>query len=200
MQSLPARRVIFPSTVFAALFALAFTTSAAAPDFTIELGKRVGAIKKNTTLAQLKEAYGVKNVKSADLPGPEGSTIKGAILFKGGDREMHVIWNDEKPDKEVFDVQLIGKAWVIGEKLKLGASLADVESVNGGAFKVSGFDWDLGGFADFEGGKLAGKVMVRFYPSGESDESLLGDKQIPSSSKKLRAARPAVTELFVVLR
>ena len=121
---------------------------AAEPDFTIELGKRVGAIKKSSTLAQIKEAYGAKNVKSANLPGPEGTTLKGAILFKGGDREMHVIWNDEKPEKEVFDVQLIGKAWVIGDKLKLGASIADVEAVNGGAFKVSGFDWDMGGYRE----------------------------------------------------
>ena len=92
------------STLLAtALLTTALSLRAAEPDFTIELGKRVGAIKKSTTLAQLKEAYGAKNVKSANLPGPEGTTLKGAILFKGGDREMHVIWNDEKPEKEVFD-------------------------------------------------------------------------------------------------
>jgi hypothetical protein len=190
---------LFGSSLFL-LLAATFSAQAAEPDFTIELGKRVGAIKKNSTLAQLKEAYGSKNVKSANLPGPEGTTLKGAILFKGGDREMHVIWNDERPDKEVSDVQLIGKAWVIGDKLKLGASIADVEAVNGGPFKVSGFDWDMGGYANFEGGKLAAKVMVRFYPAGQSDESLLGDKQISTSNKKLRAARATVTELFVVLR
>lgn len=172
---------------------------AAEPDFTIELGKRVGAITKKSTLVQLKEAYGAKNVKSADLPGPEGTTIKGVVLFEGGAREMHVIWNDEKVGKEVFDVQLIGKAWVIAGKLKLGAGLADVEAVNGGAFKVGGFDWDLGGFANFEGGKLDGKVMVRFYPDAQGDESLSGEKQIPSGDKALRKAKPVVTELFVVL-
>jgi hypothetical protein len=184
----------------AALFTTAFSLHAADPDFTIELGRRVGSINKNTSLAQLKEAYGARNVKSANLPGPEGTTLKGAVLFKGGDREMHVIWNDEKPEKEVFDVQLVGKSWVVGDRLKLGAGVADVEAENGGPFKVSGFDWDLGGFANFEGGKLAGKVMVRFSPSGQSDESLSGDRQIASSNKKLRAAKPLVTELFVVLR
>ena len=189
-----------PALLAAALLTIAISAHAAEPDFTIELGKRVGAIQKSSTLAQLKEAYGAKNVKTANLPGPEGTTLKGAILFKGGDREMHVIWNDEKPEKEVFDVQLIGKAWVIGDKLKLGATIADVEAVNGGAFKVSGFDWDMGGYANFEGGKLATKVMVRFSPAGQSDESLLGDKQIPTSNKKLRAAKPTVTELLVVLR
>jgi hypothetical protein len=185
-----------------ALLALLTTTlslQAAEPDFTIELGKRVGAIQKNSTLAQLKEVYGAKNVRSANLSGPEGTALKGAILFKGSAREMHVIWNDEKPDKEVSDVQLIGNAWAIEGKLKLGAPLSDVTAVNDGDFRVSGFDWDLGGFADFKGGKLSGKVMVRFSPTCQADESLTGDKRISSGDKKLLAARPTVTELFAVL-
>jgi hypothetical protein len=193
-------RRVFAISVPTALLALSAVIHAAEPDFTIELGKRVGAITKSTTLAQLKEAYGAKNVKRADLPGPEGTTLKGAIVFAGGEREMHVIWNDEKPEKEVFDVRLFGASWVIAGKLKLGASIADVEAANGGPFKISGFNWDLGGFANFEGGKLARKVMVRFEPSADADESLSGDKQISSDSKKLRAAKPLVTKLFVVLR
>ncbi len=39
-----------------ALLTAALSLRAAEADFAIELGKRVGAIKKNTTLAQLKEA------------------------------------------------------------------------------------------------------------------------------------------------
>lgn len=186
--------------VLAVIFAFTLFSRAAEPDFTIELGKRVGAITKNSTLKQLKESYGAKNVKSADLPGPEGTTLKGAILFGGGDREMHVIWNDEKPEKEVYDVQLVGKAWAIGGKLRLGATLGDVESVNGGAFKVSGFGWDLGGIANFEGGKLGGMVMVCFDQTGPGDDSLVGDRQISSGDKRLRASKPVVIQLFVVLR
>ena len=177
----------------------AFSLRAAEPDFTIEPGKRVGAVKRKISLEELKKAYGAKNVKEADLPGPEGSTLRGVILFEGGDHEMHVIWNDEKIGKEALNVDLVGKAWVIAGKLKLGATIADVEAVNGGAFKVGGFDWDLGGYANFEGGKLDTKVIVRFYPEGESDESLSGDKQIPSTNKTLRKAKPVVTELSVIL-
>lgn len=182
--------------------ALVFSVSslhAAEPDFTIEPGKRVGAVKRTSTLEDLKKAYGAKNVKQAELPGPEGSTISGAVIFEGGDREMHVIWNDEKIGKEAFNVDLVGKAWVIGGKLKLGATIADVEALNGGAFKVGGFDWDMGGYANFEGGKLENKVMVRFYPEGESHESLSGDKQIASTNKTLLKAKPVVTELSVIL-
>ncbi|OAI56830.1 hypothetical protein AYO49_03505 [Verrucomicrobiaceae bacterium SCGC AG-212-N21] len=190
---------------FALILLVAAIAPAAEADFTIELGKRVGAIKKNSSLEQLQKAYGAKNVKATELPGPEGSTIPGAVLFKGGDREMHVIWNDERIGQEVFDVKLIGKAWVIADKLKLGATIADVETANGGAFKIGGFAWDLGGYATFEGGKLENKVMVRFDPSPESiekslDTSLVGEKQIPTGNKKLRAVKPTVSELFVILR
>lgn len=196
----PHHRFLVPALLGAALLLFSASARAAEPDFTIELGKRVGAIKKNTTLAQLKEAYGAKNVKSTDLPGPEGSTIKGVILFEGGKNEMHVVWNEEKLEKEILEVMLIGPAWVIEGKLKLGASLADVEAVNGKAFEVGGFDWDLGGYVNFEGGKLEQKVMVRMYPSGESDESLSGEKQIPSGDKKLRKAKPTVTDLSIIFR
>jgi hypothetical protein len=197
--------MILPRFFASALILLTVATAYAAdagPDFTIEIGKRVGAIKKNSTLEQIEQAYGKKNVKAAELPGPEGSTIPGAVLFKGGDREMHVIWNEERVGREVFDVKLVGKAWVISEKLKLGATIAEVEAVNGGPFQVAGFAWDLGGYASFEGGKLDRKVMVRFdHPSVQSiDESLVGEKQIPTGNKKLRAAKPTVSELFVVLR
>lgn len=181
-------------------FATSIASSAAEPDFTIELGRRVGAITAKSTLAQLKENYGAKNVKSAELPGPEGTTFPGAVLFQGGDHEMHVIWNPEKPGKEVFDVLLVGKAWKIGDKLKLGASVADVEAANGGAFKVSGFDWDLGGYANFEGGKLEGKVMVRFEPKAQTTEAISGDVQVPSRNKALLAAKPVVVEISVMLR
>ena len=173
---------------------------AAEPDFTIELGKRVGAITGKSTLTQLKEAYGAKNVKSTDLPGPEGTTFKGAIIFPGGEREMHVIWNPEKEGREVFDVLLVGKAWVIGGKLRAGASVAEVEEANGAAFTISGFEWDLGGYADFKGGKLQGNLMVRFETRAEVAESIMGDVQVSSRSKALLAAKPVVSEIGVMFR
>jgi hypothetical protein len=184
----------------AVVTAVSLVVQAAEPDFAIEPGKRVGAVTKSSTLAQLKEAYGAKHVKSTDLPGPEGTTMKGVIVFEGGEHEMQVVWNDEKPGTEVFDVRLTGSAWRISDRLRLGASIEDVERANGGAYRVSGFDWDYGGFADFGGGKLAGKVMVRFYPTKPADESLSGDKWIASGDRKLRAARPEVTGITVVFR
>jgi hypothetical protein len=97
-------------------------------------------------------------------------------------------------------VRIIGKGWKFANGLKLGMNIAEVEKVNGKPYELSGFDWDYGGYANFKGGKLEAKVSVRFSPTGEIDQSLSGDKQIPSTNKKLRAAKVAVTEISVFFR
>lgn len=169
------------------------------PDYTIEPGKRVSAVTRTTTLSQLQTAYGPKNVKSVDLPGVEGDTLKGAIVLGGTDREMHVVWDPEKPEKEVLEVELVGKAWDLNG-LKRGATLAQVEKANGAPFKVFGFSWDMGGYAVFERGKLAGKVMVQFTPTGPQSDDIQGDRQIPNTHAGLRAAKPVVEKVSVFLK
>ncbi|QIF01332.1 hypothetical protein [Roseimicrobium sp. ORNL1] len=169
------------------------------PDYTIEPGKRVSAVTRTTTLSELQTAYGPKNVKATDLPGVEGETIKGAIVLGGTDREMHVIWDPENPEKEALEVELVGKAWDL-EGLKRGATLAEVEKANGAPFKMTGFGWDMGGYALFEKGKLAGKVMVRFTSTGPQSDDIQGDRQIPSTHAGLRAAKPVVEKVSIFLK
>lgn len=163
-------------------------------DNTIVLGKRVGLITPGMTATELERAYGKGNVKHEDIPGAEGETIPGARLFADTDRELEVIWDPENEKKKVvFDVHVIGTAWKFENGLKVGMTLEEVEKINGKPFKISGFAWDYGGYANFEGGKLFGKVSLRFNPSTEEiPEYLMGDKELSSTDKKLRAAKPVV--------
>lgn len=179
---------------------LAFTTAIVhadefdPADNTIVLGKRVGLIKPGMTATELERAYGKENVKYEDIPGAEGETIPGARLFADTDRELEVIWDPENEKKKVvFDVHVIGTAWKFENGLKVGMTLEEVEKINGKPFKISGFAWDYGGYANFEGGKLFGKVNLRFNPSTEEiPEYLMGDKELSSTDKKLRAAKPMI--------
>ncbi len=179
---------------------LAFTTAIVhadefdPADNTIVLGKRVGLIKPGMTATELERAYGKENVKYEDIPGAEGETIPGARLFADTDRELEVIWDPENEKKKVvFDVHVIGTAWKFENGLKVGMTLEEVEKINGKPFKISGFSWDYGGYANFEGGKLFGKVNLRFNPSTEEiPEYLMGDKELSSTDKKLRAAKPMI--------
>jgi len=171
-----------------------------AKDTTIVIGKRVGAITHGMTILGLRTLYGAKNVKAAQLDGPEGTTLDGIRLFPGTDRELELIYNQEGDEKIVTDVVVVGSAWTFECGLKVGMSIEEVERINGKPFKVAGFDWDYGGFANFEGGKLERGVSVRFYPTAEQvSEKLSGDVQIKSTDKLLRAAKPVVQERITVM-
>jgi len=165
-------------------------------DNTIVLGKRVGLIKPGMSVTDIERAYGKESLKLQKIPGAEGEEIDGAKLFAGTDRELEIVWDPDNDKKQVvFDIRVMGKDWKFENGLKSGMTVEEVEKINGKPFKIAGFEWDYGGYANFEGGKLAGKVSIRFSPTTENvPEYLSGDKQIASSDKKLRAAKPLVDE------
>lgn len=169
-------------------------------DTTIVIGERVGPIEKGMTLFGLKTLLGGGKVKAADIEVGEGETLPGAKLFEGTDKELEILFNPVGDEKEVWDIRIIGKAWKFENGLKLGMSLEAVEKINGGPFIILGFGWDYGGFANLEGGKLAGKVSLRFEPGENTDESLSGDQEIPTTNAKLRASKPKVESITVVFR
>lgn len=165
-------------------------------DNTIVLGKRVGLIKPGMTATDIERAYGKGSLKQQKIPGAEGEEIDGAKLFAGTDRELEIVWDPDNDKKQVvFDIRVMGKAWKFENGLKSGMTVEEVEKINGKPFKIAGFEWDYGGYANFEGGKLEGKVSIRFSPTTENiPEYLSGDKQLSSTDKKLRAAKPLVDE------
>ena len=165
-------------------------------DNTIVLGKRVGLIKPGMTATDIERAYGKENLKLQKIPGAEGEEIDGAKLFADTDRELEIVWDPDNDKKQVvFDIRVMGKDWKFDNGLKSGMTVEEIEKINGKPFKIAGFEWDYGGYANFEGGKLAGKVSIRFSPTTENvPEYLMGDKQLSSTDKKLRAAKPLVDE------
>jgi len=166
--------------------------------YRIVLGKRVGEIQPGMNLDDIIQIYG-NAVQPAPIPGPEGSSFDGAYLFRGTNRELQLIWDPESPARVVAHIRVIGKEWKFSNDLKLGKSIKDVEELNGGPFRVWGFEWDLGGFADFEGGRLAGVVGIRFNPSKPQKltQAVIGDQQVPSNHPAMRDVKPEVSEITV---
>jgi hypothetical protein len=165
------------------------TTVVLGPDF------RVGPLTKDMTLLGLKTLFG-KAMQTAELDGPEGTTLEGLKVHAGTERELHLVLEQEGDEKYATEAILVGKAWTFTNGLKEGMTVEELQKLNGKPFKLSGFDWDYGGFVtSFEGGALENAgVIIRFSPTGEGySEKLSGDQTILSTNKLLKTAKAKVT-------
>lgn len=154
----------------------------------------------------LKQRYG-KEAVVQDLPGAEGETNKGIVLFPNApDRRIEVAFFDEKMNRVSGLTLRDAKTsrWTVAG-ITVGSSLADVQKANGKSFLVSGFEWDYGGFiADWKGGTLgqmlAGgcNVIVRFGKDAGAPKSLSGDGvKVVSDNATLLKFAPVVTEIGI---
>lgn len=176
------------------------TESAEIPldDLTIVPGKRVGPIEKGMTLFGLKTLLGQGKVKAAEIYVGEGNSEPGAKLYEGTNKELEILFNQEGDEREIVSIRIVGKAWKTKEGLRIGSTLEEVEKINGKPFEIWGFSWDFGGFATFEkGGTLKDTLSIRFGVKGDTHESIVGDQLVPTTNKKLRAAKPFVEQISV---
>lgn len=158
------------------------------------------------SVKSLKQRYREEAVVQ-DLPGAEGETAKGLVLFpKAPDRRIEVGFFDDKM-KRMSGLTLRDaktSRWTIAG-VSLGSSLADVQKTNGKPFLVSGFEWDYGGFVtDWKGGALGRpmsdgcNVILRFGSSASAPKALLGDGvKVASDNAALLKFAPVVTEIGV---
>jgi hypothetical protein len=192
-------KALFSTLVWVAFPSLSL--AAEAPnDTTIVVGERVGPIKPPMTPPGLKTAFGLKSLGVVQLDGPEGTTVDGIKIFPGTEKELEVVLETVGQDEWVSEVRILGKAWKFSNGLKAGMTLAEAQKINGRPSRLSGFDWDYGGCANFQGGKRGFHVSVRFSPTGESySEKIAGDVQIRSDDKTRLAAEPIVTAPISVM-
>lgn len=155
----------------------------------------------------LKQRYGDEAVVQ-DLPGAEGETYKGLVLFpRAMDRRIEVGFIDDKvatvSGLTLRDTAKTSRWSVAG--ITIGASLAAVQKANGKPFVVSGFGWDYGGFVtDFKNGTL-GRILpggcsitVRFGRDKDAPRALSGDGvKVSSDNPALVKFAPVVTEIGI---
>ncbi|WP_315780264.1 hypothetical protein [Bradyrhizobium sp. SZCCHNPS1003] len=159
------------------------------------------------TVKSLKQRYGDEAVFQ-DLPGAEGGTYKGLVLFpRALDRRIEVAFIDDKiatvSGLTLRDTAKTSRWSVAG--ITIGASLAAVQKANGKPFVVSGFGWDYGGFVtDFKNGALGRilpggcSVTVRFGRDKDPPRALSGDGvKVSSDNPALVKFAPVVTEIGI---
>ena len=185
----------------------------AGPAFAEPLHLSCNALPVDATYASLQQKFGAENITTETIDGAEGEAVKVAVLFpKDKQKRMVVTWKDEEAQSAVAQISVkreadsVPTAWD-ANGLTLNSTLADVETLNGKPFTLTGFDWDYGGYAiQWNGGKLDTlfdpcQIALRFEPDpgvkGAARAKVSGDKEFQSSNADMRAAKPKVAEILL---
>lgn len=118
-----------------------------------------GAFAPDTTLAQLQQRFGKANVQVGEVPGAEGETSRGVVLFPGDPARLaYLYFQDAQTLTGLSMVRVFGPVsrWTLDDGIGIGTPLSEVLRRNGKPIRFYGFDWDYGGtITDWNGGKLA---------------------------------------------
>jgi hypothetical protein len=190
--------------LIAGLLAFSASTASAEPAAPARVIKCEGPFGRNASHAELVKAFGNNNVVYRDVEGAEGQTIKASVIYPTDPKaKLEVIWSDEKARRGPMVRAKDQSAWATANGIRIGTALAEVEKLNGKAFKLSGFDWDYGGHVtDWLGGALAKPqpggciIGVEFvHPEDAPDDNLAkvtGDGEFLSDNADMRAVEPYV--------
>ncbi|MBK8082585.1 MAG: hypothetical protein IPK28_01460 [Devosia sp.] len=166
-----------------------------------------GPFAADSSEARLVETFGGENVVTGEVPGPEGSTLIATTVFPGDpQRQMEFGWWDEQAFERLAYVTVPPVDTAPGG-LRVGMSVREVEALNGGPFEMTGFWWDYGGYAGFEGGELGDipggcHVSVSFQPTadipGDLDvEPIAGDRTVVSGEPLLETVDARIASITV---
>jgi hypothetical protein len=187
-----------------AALAIAAVLAGMGPVMAAEI-KCEGVFGKDATLADFETAYGKANVSTGVVPGPEGTTMIATSVFSNDpDKAFTVYWWDEEKHERLANVT-VPPADTAPGGVKIGMPIAEVQALNGEPFTLTGFDWDYGGAAGFQSGKLANLpggcfLSLTFSPSKPApdqavSDAISGDKELTSDMRELVPVAPIVSEI-----
>lgn len=176
-------------------------------DTTVVPGERVGPITRETTRADLAEAFGETNLKDETVGLGEGETEAGTIVYPNSERSLTVIWTDDSRSKLGAVINL-GPAWKTPEGIGVGMPFSELQNKLG-EFQLYGFDWDYGGTVVLENSQLAkydGLLILRVEPAADASEkspshyeAVIGDQLFPSTDPNFQNLGVKVGEMAVSL-
>lgn len=132
---------------------------AAGPDITAPAAREPtfvlpGTLAAGSTLADLRALHGAQHVQPGEVPGAEGETAQGAVLYPDDPpRRAYVYLDGEKITSiRVWDRP---SQWRLADGIGIGTTLAGLVEKNGKPIRFYGMDWDYGGtVSDWNGGAL----------------------------------------------
>jgi hypothetical protein len=173
-----------------------------APDPALDL------VRASDSEEALRRRLGEDVVRSDTVWVGEGMFEIGTVLFPDDpSRRVQVEWEDAEQRSRPRWVRLEGESssWRIHPGVGLATTLAQVEELNEGPFRLHGFGWDYAGTsAGWDDGRLedlwGSGVLLRFRPSrpdGAREREVSGDSTFPSSHPAMRALDPRVYAVLI---
>jgi hypothetical protein len=175
-------------------------------------------VSRDSDEAALVKSFGAGNVVHEDIDIGEGATEPASVIFPNDPkRRIEVLWYfADKRQKPKWITVRRGSTWTFSQappdrrRITVGASLADVEAINGRPFLINALGWALGGYAlDWQGGALARagsdcELTLVFEPHPKATDAAVrrasrGSK-FKSTSREMRAVMPIVGSMSLSWR
>lgn len=173
-------------------------------DFLLVPEKRIGPLYATHSMENdLVQTFGVQNVKRQEIYLGEGATAPGFVLFPDTRNAVEIYYDSSiVKDRPAFlRISEKGTDWKSPEGVTIGTTLEELVKINGKAVTFWGFGWDYSGaVSNWNGGKMhPGLMLILEDTRPQSPESLLGDKEISSTTPGVDLKRIVVRTINVRL-
>lgn len=177
-----------------------------------------GPVWQDADEAALVKSFGAENVAHEEIDIGEAVTEAASVIFpKDPKRRIEVLWYfEDKRQKPKWITVREGTAWKFASKaprrrpVTVGATLAEVEAINGRPFLINKLGGIMGGYAlDWQGGALAQAdsacqlQLVFDRPRKATDRAVARasrGNRFTSSSPEMRALMPIVESISLYWR
>ena len=135
-----------------------------------------GDFAPDTTVETLRKRFGDVQVKVGNVPGAEGETFKGVILFPDDStRRAYLYFQDEQAMRGLSLVRVFepDTRWHLDNGIAMGMTLDELAKRNGRPIEYTGLGWDYGGtVTDLHDGALTppgNDAVMRSWKLGAKD-------------------------------
>jgi len=190
------------------VFLIQSTFSQTESDFILKpcFGSKI--LNSETSETDLVNIVDKKNVERVERLYAEGTErVIGSVFYKDSPSYFFIKWKDTLNFKNPDWMEIHGdkSIWMLDNGINIGTDLKELVKLNGKQFTFSGFDWDFGGYANFEKGKLENDCYsIRLYYDYkdlfESEwNQIVGDKVVLTNNpvlKKIKVYVDSITFYF----
>jgi hypothetical protein len=164
-------------------------------------------LARQASESSLIAALGASNVAWEETKGHEDISVNISALFPHDPfRRLEILWMDEEKRREPAAIWIRDQSrWKVGNGVRLGASIAQVEKMNGKPFVMRSFNTEYGGtVTDWQDGALARRddgcrLSMQFSAEGDPEafRNLPEGERLLSDNRHVRVLKATVAEIYI---